>query len=142
MNFTIEKAEHFAVLTPKESRINTLNAPKLKSELVLLHNNGHRNLILDMNQVTYIDSSGLSSLLMAKRLCDTVKGTFTLCEVTPHVKKMVQIAQLDKVLNLLPTLAEAKEDANMHELQQELSGGVSGANPDSEQRLESDPGNA
>jgi anti-anti-sigma factor len=121
MKFALDKQDHYVILTPQEERLNTLNAPALKSELILLHNNGYKNILLDLQYVQMIDSSGLSAFLMAKRLCDGTGGVFTLCALNPHVRKLIEIAQLDKVINLLPSVQEAIEDVHMHELQAELS---------------------
>jgi anti-anti-sigma factor len=144
MKFSVDKQDGYVVFTPQDERLNTVNAPDLKSELVLLHNEGFRNLILDLHHISTIDSSGLSAFLMAKRLCDSVGGVFTLCELTPHVRKMLEIAQLHKVINILPTLAEAVQDAMMHELQAELANDEVGPGITTraeEKRLDIDPAN-
>lgn len=146
MKFSVDKQDGYVVFTPQDDRLNTMNAPDLKSELVLLHNEGFRNVILDLRSVSIIDSSGLSAFLMAKRLCDGAGGVFTLCELNPHVRKLLEIAQLHKVINILPTLVEAVQDALMHELQAELATEemAAGANPNlraEERRLDIDPAN-
>ena len=53
-----------------------------------------------MSQTKYCDSSGLSAILIANRLCKDTNGSFHLAGLQPNVLKLIQIAQLDKVLNL------------------------------------------
>jgi anti-anti-sigma factor len=56
------------------------------------------NVVIDMTQTKYCDSSGLSAILMANRLCKDTNGHFVLCGLQENVYKLIQIAQLDKVL--------------------------------------------
>ena len=68
MKYTVDKKDDFAVLTLKEENLNTLKAPDLKSELIVLHNSGIENLILDLSNTKFVDSSGLSAILTGNRL--------------------------------------------------------------------------
>jgi anti-anti-sigma factor len=67
MKYTIDKKEQYVVFSPLEEKIDSLLAPKLKSELLTIHAEGYSNLVLDMSQVQYVDSSGLSALLVGDR---------------------------------------------------------------------------
>jgi anti-anti-sigma factor len=60
-----------------------------------------------MSNTKYCDSSGLSALLLANRLCKDTNGKFVLCGLQDNVAKLISIAQLDKVL----LIAKTKEDA-------------------------------
>jgi anti-anti-sigma regulatory factor len=51
----------------------------------------------------------LSAVLQANRLCKDTNGRFCLAILQPNVMKMIQIAQLDKVLVVKATLEEAIE---------------------------------
>ena len=98
MNFESKVDQFGATITSNVERLNAQNAPELKSELVSLNNNGTNNIILDMSSTKYCDSSGLSALLMANRLCKDTNGKFILCGLQENVMKMIKIAQLDKVI--------------------------------------------
>ncbi len=96
------------------------NAYILKSEIVILHNEGVNNLIFDLSEVKYVDSSGLSAILTADRLMKT-NGSFVLTGIEqPAVKKLFEISRLDSVLSMAPTKQEAVEYVFMEELQREL----------------------
>jgi anti-anti-sigma factor len=53
-----------------------------------------------MSKAKYCDSSGLSAILVANRLCKDTNGQFVLCGLQVNVQKLIEIAQLDKVLAL------------------------------------------
>ena len=74
---------------------------------MILNKNGVNTIILDLSSTKYCDSSGLSSILIGNRLCKDTNGKFILCGLQPSVLKVIQIAQLDKVL----LLSENQEDA-------------------------------
>lgn len=109
MNLSIEKKETYSVITVGDEKLNSLNAPELKSELVILNSQGVVNIILDLSSVKFVDSSGLSSILIGNRLCSSSKGTFVITRLQDNVLKLVKISQLDNILHITPTLEEAKD---------------------------------
>ena len=98
MNFETIIDQSSATIISKVERLNAQNAPDLKSELVVLNNQGINNIIVDLTATKFCDSSGLSSLLMGNRLCKDSSGKFILCGIQENVLKMIKIAQLDKVI--------------------------------------------
>ena len=121
MKFSLDKQKHFSILTLMEKNLNSLISPDLKSEFVFFHNEGVNNLILDLSGVDYVDSSGLSAILTANRLWK-LNGTFVLTGiVSESVKKLIAISRLDTILNIIPTLEEAKEFVMMEEIEREIT---------------------
>ncbi|HAE12893.1 MAG: STAS domain-containing protein [Chitinophagales bacterium] len=122
MKFTVDKKERYCIFRPDEDKLNSLLSPDLKSELVILNQEGYRNIICDLSPVTFIDSSGLSSLLTGHRLCQESKGTFVLMGCNEAVQKLIKISQLDSILNVVPTESEATDYILMEEVQREIEG--------------------
>ena len=107
MEFNIEKKDNFTLIQVLEEKLDTHIAPNLKSELVLISGNGEKNIILDLSNCRYCDSSGLSAILVANRLCKNANGTFVLTGLTEAVERLITISQLDTVLNITETLDDA-----------------------------------
>ena len=126
MKFSIDKNEKYTILTLDEEKIDTLKAPKLKSEFVTLYQTGTNNLILDLSKVKYTDSSGLSAILMANRMTKEVNGHLVLVGITEHVMKVMSMARLDSVLNILPTTQEAIDAVFLHELEKDIDSNPNG----------------
>ena len=121
MKFKIDKQERYTVLSLEEDNLNTMLAPELKSEFVIIRNEGVQNLILDLSAVKFVDSSGLSAILTAHRLWND-EGTFILTGVeNSAVKKLIEISRVDTVLTILPTLAESIDYVMMEEIERELN---------------------
>ncbi|MBU0697546.1 MAG: STAS domain-containing protein [Bacteroidetes bacterium] len=103
-----------------EGKLNSLVSPQLKSELILTNAEGQRNIILDMSQVKYADSSGLSSLLVGHRLCKNASGVFILTGLNEAVSRLITISQLDSVITIVPKVDEAIDLIFMEEIEKEL----------------------
>ncbi len=109
MKYSIDKNEKYSIFSFEDDRIDSLVAPKLKSEFITLFQSGTQSLILDLTKVRYVDSSGLSALLVANRLCGEAEGFFVLAGVNDHVMKLLTISKLDIVFNILATIEESIE---------------------------------
>ena len=120
MRYSIEKSEKYTKFTLDEEKMDTLIAPEVKSEFVSLFQSGTKNLLLDMSAVKYVDSSGLSSLLVAHRMSKNEQGCLVLVGVSDHVMKLITISKLDQVFTLLPTVQEGVDAIFMHEIEQDL----------------------
>ena len=92
-----------------EEKLDTHIAPALKSELVLVSGKGEKNIILDLKKCQYCDSSGLSAILVANRLCKNAGGTFVLCGLNEAVERLITISQLDTVLSISSTVEDAEK---------------------------------
>ncbi len=100
MSFTVDKNQKYTLITIKSEKLDTAVAPSLKSELVVLSADGVKYMIIDLSDVRYCDSSGLSSILVANRLCKNANGAFVLTGLQEPVKKLIAISQLDTILNI------------------------------------------
>ncbi|MEP7127284.1 MAG: STAS domain-containing protein [Chitinophagales bacterium] len=121
MKFSIDKEEKFSVFTLENEKLNSQIAPLLKSEMILLNAEGIRNIIFDMGLIKFVDSSGLSSILITNRLCKNANGTFVLTGVNDTVMRLINISQLDSILQIVPTLQEAKDLIMMEELERDIN---------------------
>jgi anti-anti-sigma factor len=126
MKYTVSKNEKYTQLSIEEEKLNTVIAPLLKAEMINLFQSDTVNLILDMSAVKYVDSSGLSALLVANRLVGEAQGLLVLAGITEHVMKLISISKLDHVFNILPTVAEAIDAVFLHEIERDLGADGSG----------------
>ena len=120
MKFTIDKQDKYTVIALLEPNLNTLIAPELKSEFVFFRNEGVQNLILDLSEVEYVDSSGLSAILTANRLWKS-DGSFVMTGIEkPAVKKLIEISRLDSILSIESNLEEAINHVIVQDLQRDV----------------------
>ena len=123
MRFETKTHDKYLALKLNEEKLDSRISPDLKSEFIRLHTMGVTNVILNLDEVKYVDSSGLSAILTANRLFSSpeTNGAFVICHINSQVEKLIKISHLESVLNLLPTESEAIEAIFMHEVEKELS---------------------
>jgi anti-sigma B factor antagonist len=116
--------EKYTALKPLHEKIDSQLAPQLKQEFIhLINTSDTRNLILNLSEAKYVDSSGLSAILTGNRICKEKGGLLILCHLNEHVEKLIKISRLEEVLMVLPTEEEAREHVFMQELENEITGG-------------------
>jgi anti-anti-sigma factor len=105
--FLVEKSERYSLIRLQSEKLDTMVAPALKSELVVLNADGVKNLIIDLSETRYCDSSGLSAILVANRLCKNANGVLVVTGLQDPVKKLIAISQLDSILKITPDITAA-----------------------------------
>ena len=120
MRYSIDKNEQYSILKLQEEKLDSPLSPALKSEFVTLNAEGIKNIIIDLSEVKYVDSSGLSALLVGNRIYNEDGGIFILASLNDHVMKLIKISQLHNVLNLLPTVEEAIDAVFLKEIESDL----------------------
>jgi len=119
MKFAVDKKDSYTIFSILDTKLNSLIAPELKTELILLDNEGNKNIILDMSKVDFIDSSGLSAILIGNRFED---GTLLLANVTDNVLRLIKISQLDTILNIVTNIQSAQDYIMQQEFKKALIG--------------------
>ena len=109
MSFKIQKKDKFTLVKTSVEKLDTTVAPVLKSELVILNSDGVQNIIIDLSATRYCDSSGLSAILVANRLCKNAGGTLVITCLQEPIKNLISISQLDSILTIADTLEESVE---------------------------------
>jgi len=66
-----------------------------------------KNIILDLEKVSYISSSFIGLLANYKRLIEKQTGTFNICSPNAFVIKILTVTNLIKIFELYPNLQEA-----------------------------------
>ena len=107
MDFEIQKFTDYTIVRILDERLDVNNAPDLKTELVTVNAKGEKNIVLDVSECNYCDSSGLSAILVANRLCEDALGTFILTGLQRDVEQIIRISMLHTVLVITRTADEA-----------------------------------
>ncbi len=121
MKYEIEKNDLYYVLIPKEEKIDSVLAPTLKADLITYEVEGAKNIILDLKNVKFMDSSGLSAMLVGNRTFREKNCSFVICNVNNHIEKVLKISKLDTVLGILPTLQEAIDSIQLDEIEKGMN---------------------
>ena len=101
MKFDISKNGKATILRLVGRKLDSTVAPELKAEfLVLCKPKAAAKLIIDMTEVQFCDSSGLSALLIADRTMRGHGGCVHLVHVHEKVMGLMKITQLDRLFTI------------------------------------------
>jgi len=89
-----------------ESRITADVAASFKAGLVEYVKKGNRIIILDLGEVTFIDSSGLGALIGSLKAMGG-NGELLLCSAHEAVINMFKLTRMDKVFRMFKSPEEA-----------------------------------
>lgn len=117
MKYSTVLHDNYVILNLQEEKLNSIIAPELKSAIIMYNAQGRNNIILNLSEVKFADSSGLSALLRANSICSSANGLFILFGISENVRNLINITHLDRVFNILPTQQEAIEAIFMHEIE-------------------------
>jgi anti-sigma B factor antagonist len=108
MSFILEKIDHITLITLKSDKLNFENAPDLKTQIVLSAKEDEFSpLIIDLTNVQFADSSGLSALLLAQRTYRDSDRPYVICSVNERVMRLLEVSHLHTVFQLAANREEA-----------------------------------
>ena len=87
------------VLKPQERRIDASNAVGFKESLSGHLGDGSPNIVINLDEVRFIDSSGLGVLVSALKEIGS-NGEIKLCHLREGVRSIFELTRLDTVFDL------------------------------------------
>lgn len=90
--------------------VDVYSAPDLRSRVGDLVDSGHRQLVLDLSGVEFLDSTGLSVLVASQNRIREIGGVLTLVCSQEWLLKLFRITGLDQVFTMCPTVDKALAD--------------------------------
>lgn len=87
--------------------IDVATAPSLREVLIGLVGEGATDLVLDLDGVDFLDSTGLGTIISALKRARTHGGDLRLVCTQPRITRLFEITGLDKAVPLLPTVDAA-----------------------------------
>ncbi|GFE61082.1 STAS domain-containing protein [Geobacter sp. AOG2] len=109
MQYKIEENGAVKVVYVKEERLDAHNSEELKTELNRLFDSGTKDLLIDLKEVRFIDSSGLGVLVSGFKNAAARQGSLKLSGLQSQVKSMFELTRLHRVFDIFQTVDDALE---------------------------------
>lgn len=93
------------IIVSFEGDVDMQNSPEARSVL-LKSLEKNMPVLVDLSQVSYIDSSGVASLVETLQTAKRNNCGFALVSVSDEAKRVLQLARLDKIFTIFDTLEE------------------------------------
>ncbi len=88
-------------------RLDLLSAGEAKQQMTAAVEGGHRRLIVDLGDVSFVDSSGLGALVGGLKAARTAGGDLRIARPSQQTRSILKLTMLERVLRPYETIEEA-----------------------------------
>lgn len=93
--------EHKFTTFQPQGYVSAANAGEFRQQLIeAVETSQDTSLLVDMKGVEFMDSAGLMALIEAFRLAQDKQRALSICSVTPPVRMLFELTQLDRVFTI------------------------------------------
>lgn len=107
MNITAKEIDRVLVVQPLEKRLDAAIAPAFKGQMVDYINQGQNKLVLNLAEVEFVDSSGLTAIVSTLKSLGLGGGEMVVCGVGQNLTNLFKLTKLDKVFKVFDDEKEA-----------------------------------
>jgi anti-sigma B factor antagonist len=108
VNFAVEhRVEQDVTVVEVTGEIDVFSSPRLREMLLDVIDNGSDQLVVDLGEVTFLDSTGLGVLVGIYHRLRARNGSMTFVGANDRVRRVFHVTQLTKIFELHDTLDEA-----------------------------------
>lgn len=107
MKFTRNEVYNAAVISFKGKLMGGPEAQEFHDELSNLLDSGKKNIIIDMSEVKFVNSSGLGNIVRGFSTVKDSGGSMKLAGVTNKIDGLLSITKLNSVFEQYPSVEEA-----------------------------------
>ena len=100
IKINVREAEGETYVVDLNGEIDVYTSPKVKDAIGDLIDKGHYNLVINLEKVRYIDSTGLGVLIGGLKRVREHGGTVNLVCTNPQIKKIFDITGLVKIFGI------------------------------------------
>lgn len=118
MKYNVNEEYYCAVIEMKGKVMGGPDALEFRDTLQELIDNGKTNVVLDLSQVTFMNSSGLGIIIGGLTTLRNAGGDLRICQAMERIQSMLMVSQLNRVFELYPTLEEAIESFQEEETEE------------------------
>jgi anti-sigma B factor antagonist len=94
--------EDNAAVVRIEGEIEFATAPRLRATLLDLAQDGAAPVVVDLAQVTFLDSAGISLLIQAKKRLASGESDLVLRDPQPHIRRVLEISGVTELFRIEP----------------------------------------
>jgi anti-sigma B factor antagonist len=106
LQIDVEHRDPFTVLSPR-GEIDFATGPQLKQAIIEALVAGDVDLVVNLQDVDFIESTGLGALISGRRRAHALKGSLRLVCSEDQLLKIFRITGLDKVFAIFGSVEEA-----------------------------------
>lgn len=98
---TKEINNHIVVSLVNQKRLNIVIAKKVQKYLTKIVTYPNQKLVLNLENISFIDSEGFEMLTSILKLAENTNNTFELCNVSDEVRELFELKDLTDNFNVV-----------------------------------------
>jgi anti-sigma B factor antagonist len=106
MKFDEQNLQEAIIIRPLEKRLDSYMAEEFKDHMKSIVQNGYQQIVLDMSDVEFVDSSGLGAII-ATMIALRPQGRLMVCNVRYNVLSLFRLTRMDRVIPVMNNAEEA-----------------------------------
>jgi anti-sigma B factor antagonist len=104
---TVTKTDSICVIDVPYSSIDLDALETIRSEAEKLFDENYNQIIMNLENIHYLSSTGLGLLVYLNNKCNEKAGYFAICGLQDYTMDMMKLTKLDAVINIFNTKEEA-----------------------------------
>ena len=106
MNINIETKNGISICRTS-GEITFSTSPDLRNQLLKLIDQKINKIVMDMKEITYIDSSGMATLVEILQKIKAINGQLKLSQVPDKIKEILEMVRLKDIFEIYESEEEA-----------------------------------
>jgi len=94
------RVEHGIDIVGFHGRLSAADAGKISDDLHRVLETGNKNISIDMSELDFVDSSGLSVLISTLKFARSEGGDLVLLNVNPRVMALLELTRLNEIIDI------------------------------------------
>ena len=107
MELNLKIQNTFTMVTIEVPRLDSVNMQEMKTALNALVDAGQSRILVNLSQVDFIDSSGLSVLISLFKHLNASNGTLKLCSLKEQPLELLNITKLYRLFSIVENCEDA-----------------------------------
>ncbi len=96
---TTEENGNITIITPEQKQLDVTNTTDFLDTLTI-YLKGRRDVVLDLKNILFMDSSGLNSIISTQRMMNQENRNLVLCNASSAVSLLFKMVKLSKIVNI------------------------------------------
>ncbi len=106
LNIKMQANDQYVMLNI-EGDVDLYSSPDVRDALLKLTKKKTPMILVNLEKVSYMDSSGVATLIEGLQHCNKYKGRFRLVSLRDNVREVFELTRLDKIFEIYNDVNEA-----------------------------------
>ncbi len=88
--------------------VDLYSSPQVRQQIMAVTKEKTPLVLVNLEKVSYMDSSGVATLIEGLQLCNKYKGRFILVGLRDNVREVFELSRLDRIFQIRETFESAQ----------------------------------